>query len=138
MGLGIDDAVWDHSVFSKNWDRLLEGDVAAKSMAAVPTQPNVKKFLSSDHFSADGTLVEAWASIKSLKPKKSTGGNERPTIGGRNEEVDLRGEKRSFQTHASTSDPGAMLYRKGSSTRTALPSRNPQYALGRGPRYHVS
>ena len=61
VGLGIDDAVWDHSVFSKNRDRLLEGDVAAKFLAAVLTQPNVKQLLSTDHFSVDGTLVEAWA-----------------------------------------------------------------------------
>jgi transposase len=112
-GLGIDDAVWDHSVFSKNRDRLLEGEIAAKFLAAVLTQPKVKQLLSTDHFSVDGTLVEAWASMKSLKPKKPTGDNEPPASGGRNEEVDFRGEKRSNQTHASTSDPDAMLYRKG-------------------------
>ena len=65
VGLGIDDPVWDHSVFSKNRDRLLEEDVAAKFMAAVLTQPNVTELLSTDHFSVDGTLVEAWASMKS-------------------------------------------------------------------------
>jgi len=89
VGLGIDDAVWDHSVFSKNRDRVLEGDVAAKFMAAVLTQPNVKQPLSTDHFSVDGTLVEAWASMKSLKPKKAAGDDEPPTSGGRNEEVDF-------------------------------------------------
>jgi transposase len=83
VGLGIDDAVWDHSVFSKNRDRLLEGDIAAKFMAAVLTQPNVKQLLSTDHFSVDGTLVEAWASMKSLKPKKGTGEIETPASGGR-------------------------------------------------------
>ena len=72
VGLGIDDAVWDHSVFSKNRDRLLEGEIAAKFLAAVLTQPNVKRLLSTDHFSVDGTLVEAWASMKSFKPKKAT------------------------------------------------------------------
>ena len=120
VGLGIDDAVWDHSVFSKNRDRLLEGDVAAKFMAAVLTQPNVKQLLSTDHFSVDGTLVEACASMKSLRPKNSAGGNEPPTSGGRNEEVNFRGEKRSNQTHASTSDPDAMLYRKGSGMEAKL------------------
>jgi transposase len=120
VGLGIDDAVWDHSVFSKNRDRLLEGDVAAKFMAAVLMQPNVKQLLSTDHFSVDGTLVEAWASMKSLKPKKAAGGSEPPASGGRNEEVDFRGEKRSNQTHASTSDPDAMLYRKGSGMEAKL------------------
>jgi len=120
VGLGIDDAVWDHSVFSKNRDRLLEGEIAAKFMAAVLTQPNVKQLLSTDHFSVDGTLVEAWASMKSLKPKKAPGDNEPPASGGRNEEVDFRGEKRSNQTHASTSDPDAMLYRKGSGMEAKL------------------
>jgi hypothetical protein len=120
VGLGIDDAVWDHSVFSKNRDRLLEGDIAAKFMAAVLTQPNVKQLLSTDHFSVDGTLVEAWASMKSLKPKKGTGEIEPPASGGRNEEVNFRGEKRSNQTHTSTSDPDAMLYRKGSGMEAKL------------------
>ena len=120
VGLGIDDAVWDHSVFSKNRDRLLEGDVAAKFMAAVLTQPNVKQLLSTDHFSVDGTLVEAWASMKSLKPKNAASGNEPPETAGRNEEVNFRGEKRSNQTHASTSDPDAMLYRKGSGMEAKL------------------
>ena len=119
VGLGIDDAVWDHSVFSKNRDRLLEGDVAAKFMAAVLMQPNVKQLLSTDHFSVDGTLVEAWASMKSLKPKNPSG-DEPPASGGRNEEVNFRGEKRSNQTHASTSDPDAMLYRKGSGMEAKL------------------
>ena len=65
VGIGVDDAAWDHSVFSKNRDRLLEGDIAAKFLAAVLTQPKVNKLLSSDHFSVDGTLIEAWASMKS-------------------------------------------------------------------------
>ena len=60
VGIGVDDAVWDHSVFSKNRDRLLEGDIAAKFLAALLSQPKVKKLLSSDHFSVDGTLIEAW------------------------------------------------------------------------------
>jgi transposase len=111
VGLGIDDAVWDHSVFSKNRDRLLEGEIAAKFLAAVLTRPNVRQLLSTDHFSVDGTLVEAWASMKSLKPKNED--RDPPAGGGRNEEVDFRGEKRSNQTHSSTSDPDAMLYRKG-------------------------
>jgi transposase len=119
-GLGIDDAVWNHSVFSKNRDRLLAGDIAAKFMVAVLTQPNVRQLLSNDHFSVDGTLVEAWASMKSLKSKNTDRGNEPPAGGGRNEEVDFRGEKRSNQTHASSSDPDAMLYRKGSGMEAKL------------------
>jgi len=114
VGLGVDDEIWDHSVFSKNRDRLLEADIAAKFLAAVLTQSEVRRLLSSDHFSVDGTLVEAWASLKSFKPRDGKGGGEEPPVaGGRNEEVDFRGEKRSNETHISTSDPDAMLYRKG-------------------------
>ena len=114
VGLGIDDPAWDHSVFSKNRDRLLDGEIAAKFLAAILTQPRVMRLLSSQHFSVDGTLIEAWASLKSLKPRDGChGNNEPPTGGGRNAEVDFRGVKRSNQTHVSTSDPDAMLYRKG-------------------------
>ena len=73
VGIGVDAAVWDHSIFSKNRDRLLEGDIAAKFLAAVLAQPRVKKLLSTDHFSVDGTLIEAWASMKSFKPKGRLG-----------------------------------------------------------------
>ncbi|MEI9414036.1 IS5 family transposase [Mesorhizobium sp. Cs1321R2N1] len=111
VGIGVDDAAWDHSVFSKNRDRLLEGDIAAKFLNAVLAQPKVKKLLSTDHFSVDGTLIEAWASMKSFKPK---GGSDEPPLGGggRNEEADFHGQKRSNETHASTTDPDARLYRK--------------------------
>ncbi len=96
VGLGIDDPAWDHSVFSKNRDRLLEGEIAAKFLAAILTQPRVKRLLSSQHFSVDGTLVEAWASVKSLKPKDGSNGNDEPPTGGRrNGEVDVRGAKRT-------------------------------------------
>jgi transposase len=111
VGLGIDDPAWDHSTFSKNRDRLLEGDIAAKFLAAVLAQPRVKRLLSSDHFSVDGTLIEAWASMKSFRPKD--GSDERPADSGRNTEVNFRGEKRSNVTHASTTDRDAKLYRKG-------------------------
>ena len=113
VGLGVDDPAWDHSVFSKNRDRLLEGEIAAQFLAAVLAQPKIKRLLSSEHFSVDGTLIEAWASMKSVKPKTSDGGNEPPAGGGRNAEADFKGEKRSNDTHASTSDPDAKLYRKG-------------------------
>jgi transposase len=112
VGLGIDDEVWDHSVFSKNRDRLLEAEIAAKFLTAILTQPEIKRLLSNDHFSVDGTLVQAWASLKSFKPK--SGGEQPPSAdGGRNEDVDFRGAKRSNRTHASTTDPDAMLFRKG-------------------------
>jgi IS5 family transposase len=113
VGLSIDDSVWDHSVFSKNRDRLLAGDVASRFLAAVLAQPRVKRLLSSDHFSVDGTLLEAWASMKSFRPKRGTGSDEPPLGGGRNGEVDFKGEKRSNDTHESTTDPDARLYRKG-------------------------
>src|SRR5918994_2186010 len=69
VGLGVDEPMWDHSSVSKNRDRLLGGDIAAKFLAAVLVQPQVKRLLSSEHFSVDGTLIEAWASLKSFKPK---------------------------------------------------------------------
>jgi transposase len=119
VGLGIDDPVWDHSTFSKNRDRLLEGKIAAKFLAAVLEQPRVNRLLSSEHFSVDGTLIEAWASIKSFKPK-SNPDDTPPDKGGRNAEVDFHGERRSNQTHASTTDPDARLYRKGSGKEAKL------------------
>ncbi|MCC8951848.1 IS5 family transposase, partial [Bradyrhizobium sp. Arg62] len=117
--IGVDDAAWDHSVFSKNRDRLLEGDIAAKFLAAVLAQPRVKRLLSSDHFSVDGTLIEAWASMKSVKPKDGSGAPPAPG-GGRNADADFHGQKRSNDTHASTTDPDARLYRKGKGKETKL------------------
>jgi IS5 family transposase len=111
VGIGVDDVAWDHSTFSKNRDRLLDGDIAMKFLNAVLARPRVRKLLSSDHFSVDGTLIEAWASMKSFKPRG--GGGEPPAGGGRNGEVDFREQKRSNETHASTTDPDARLYRKG-------------------------
>jgi transposase len=78
VGLGIDDPVWDHSVFSKNRDRLLDGEIAAKFLTAVLAQPRVKRLLSSEHFSVDGTLIEAWASMKSFRPKQPPDGGGTP------------------------------------------------------------
>ena len=112
VGIGVDDAAWDHSSFSKNRDRLLDGDIAAKFLSAVLSQPRVKQLLSSDHFSVDGTLIEAWASMKSFKPSDGSG-EEPPPGGGRNVEADFHGRKRSNETHRSTTDPEARLYKKG-------------------------
>ena len=112
VGMGVDDVAWDHSTFSKNRERLLEGDIAAKLLSAVLAQPRVKRLISTDHFSVDGTLIEAWASMKSFKPRD--GSDEPPPDGGgRNKETDFHGQKRSNDTHASTTDPEARLYRKG-------------------------
>lgn len=110
VGIGVDDAAWDHSTFSKNRDRLLEGDIAAKFLAAILAHRSVKRLLSSEHFSVDGTLIDAWASMKSFRPKDGSGDPPGP---GRNGERDFKREKRSNETHASTSDPDAKLYRKG-------------------------
>lgn len=110
VGLGIDDPVWDHSTFSKNRDRLLEGDVAAEFLAALLDRPKVRRLLSSEHFSVDGSLIQAWASMKSFRPKDGDGA---PPSGGRNGSLDFRGERRSNTSHASTTDPDALLYRKG-------------------------
>ena len=119
VGLSMDAPIWDVTVFTKNRERLLAGDVAARFLAAVLTQPRVKALLSEDHFSVDGTLIEAWASLKSFTPREGDedGGGagesgDRPPAG-RNAEQDFHGEKRRNQTHASTTDPDARLFRKG-------------------------
>ena len=112
VGIGIDDPVWDHSAFTKNRDRLLEGEIAAKFLEAVLAQRQVKRLLSSEHFSVDGTLIQAWASMKSFKPKQPPG-KDGGRGGGRNAPTDFRGQKRSNETHQSTTDPDARLYRKG-------------------------
>lgn len=111
VGLGVDDAVWDHSTFSKNRDRLLEGEIAAKFLAAMLAQPEVKQLLSNDHFSVDGTLIEAWASIKSFRRKD--GSDDDSQGAGRNAERNFHKERRSNDTHQSTTDPEARLYKKG-------------------------
>src|ERR1700704_1873845 len=117
VGLGIDDAVWDHSTFSKNRDRLLDADVAAKFLEAVLRHTQVKRFLSDDHFSVDGTLVEAWASLKSFRAKD---GSDEPPAPGRNGERDFHGEKRANNSHESKTDPDAKLFRKGNSQPAKL------------------
>ena len=111
VGLGMDDAVWDHSTFSKNRDRLLEGEIAAKFLTALLDRPEVKRLLSSEQFSVDGTLIEAWASIKSFRRKD--GGDQDNDGPGRNAERSFHKEKRSNETHQSTTDPEARLYKKG-------------------------
>lgn len=110
VGLSMDAPVWDATTFSKNRDRLLDGDIAREFMGAVLNQPEVRQLLSKEHFSVDGTLIEAWASMKSFRAKD--GSDEPPTGGGRNAERNFHGEKRTNETHASTTDPDARLYRK--------------------------
>jgi transposase len=109
VGLSMDAAVWDVTVFTKNRERLLAGDVACAFLTAILIDPRVQPLLSDEHFSVDGTLIEAWASMKSFRPKD--GGGE-PPADGRNGERDFHGEKRGNETHASTTDPDARLYKK--------------------------
>ena len=139
VGLGIDDAVWVPTVFTKNRDRLLTSEMSRKVMAAILAYPEVKPLLSDEHFSVDGTLIKAWASVKSVQPNEAappedddpgdsptpptdeaapnadkTATPPMPTTArpNRNAEVDFRGEKRSNATHVSTTDPDARLYKK--------------------------
>ena len=123
VGLGADEPVWDAFTFSKNRDRLLEGDVAARFLATLMARPRVKRLLSSDHFSVDGTMIQAWSSIKSVKPiEPGEGpGDEPPSSSdGRNAETDFHGTTRTNATHASTTDPEAKLYRKGAGMEARL------------------
>ena len=117
VGLSMDASVWDVTVFTKNRDRLLEGDIAHRFLAAILIDPQVKPLLSDEHFSVDGTMIEAWASIKSFKPKDGSG---EPPAAGRNSEVDFRGQPRSNETHASTTDPDARLYKKAAGQAAKL------------------
>src|SRR6266545_6188504 len=110
VGLSMDDPVWVPTVFSKNRDRLLEGDVAHFFFASVMEQAGSRGLLSDEHFSVDGTLIEAWAGQKSFKKKASTESGPPDDPG--NPTVDFHGEKRNNQTHQSTTDPEARLYRK--------------------------
>ena len=149
VGLGIDDAVWVPTVFSKNRDRLLTTEMSRKVMTAILAHREVAPLLSDDHFSVDGTLIKAWASMKSFKPKaedvppvdEGPGGPPahgdtpddqtaetnseiapmpRTTHRSRNAEVDFKGEKRSNATHASTTDPEARLYKKAPGASAVL------------------
>jgi len=117
VGLAMDVPVWDVTVFTKNRDRLLQGDIARGFLAAILVDPQVKPLLSSEHFSVDGTLIEAWASMKSFRPKDGRG---EPPAPGRNGERDFHGETRSNQTHASSTDPDARLYKKSPGSAAKL------------------
>lgn len=119
IGLAIDDEVWDHSVFSKNRDRLLEHAVVERFFTEVMRLADQRKLLSKEHFSVDGTLIQAWASHKSFVPKDGNGPAAGGT-GGRNQETDWKGKARSNDTHASTTDPDARLFRKGQNQAAIL------------------
>lgn len=148
VGLGIDDPVWVPTVFTKNRDRLLTTEMSRKVMAAILAHREVAPLMSDEHFSVDGTLIKAWASMKSFQPKPQDAPPDdkdpddppsraaadhppadtnpeidprpRPSRQNRNAEVDFRGETRSNATHASTTDPDARLYRKSPGTGAVL------------------
>ena len=117
VGLSIDEKVFDASTFSKNRDRLLTHAIAQGFLASLLGLPEVKGLLSAEHFSVDGTLLKAWASMKSFQPKDGSG---EPPSPGRNGEADFRQTKRSNETHASTTDPDARLFRKGDGQESRL------------------
>jgi transposase len=117
LDLPIDAKAFDATTFTKNRQRLLTHEIADGFFAAVVHQAKLRRYLSSDHFSVDGTLLEAWASHKSFKPKDQP---PPPPVEGRNSEVQWHGEKRSNETHASTTDPEARLARKSNATAAKL------------------
>src|SRR2546429_7455355 len=112
VGLSPDDPVWDPTVFTKNRDRLQSGEVFVKFMSKLLSHPQVKPLLSDEHFSVDGTLIEAWASQKSFRPKDCSGDAD----GGAN----FHGQRRKNDTHASTTDPDSRLYRKAAGREAKL------------------
>src|SRR3984893_7850104 len=117
VGMNLDEPVWDVTVFTKNRNRLLEGDVAREFLCEVVNQAREKDLTSDEHFTVDGTLIEAWASLKSFQRKD--GKNTPPDDPG-NPTVDFHGERRSNETHESTTDPDALLARKGSGKEAKL------------------
>ena len=117
VGLSMDEAMWEHSTFTKNRERLIGSDIAREFFAKILVQARDARLLSDEHFSVDGTLLEAWASMKSFRPKAGEGPRGG---GGHNAEVDFRGEKRSNATHESTTDPQARQYRKGKGQEAKL------------------
>ena len=119
VGLAIDDPVWDHSVFSKNRDRLLEHAVIEHFFTQIMRVADDKQLLSKEHFSVDGTLIQAWASHKSFRPKDGSD-DQTPSGPGRNAQADWKGKPRSNDTHQSTTDPDARLFRKSHHTASTL------------------
>src|SRR5215510_1460852 len=117
VGMNLDEPVWDVTVFTKNRNRLLEGDVAREFLGEVLSQAQAHGLTSDEHFTVDGTLIEAWASLKSFQRKDE---NNQPPDGPSNPTVNFHGEKRSNQTHESTTDPDALLARKGSGKEAKL------------------
>jgi len=120
LDMPIDARAFDPTTFTKNRKRLLDAEIADRFFEAVVRQAKLRRYMSSEHFSVDGTLLEAWASHKSFKPKDRPGDGDGETPSGRNSEVDWRGQKRSNKTHESTTDPESRLYRKSMNTAARL------------------
>lgn len=120
IGLAIDDEVWDHSTFSKNRDRLLEDAVVESFFTEVMTLADRQGLLSREHFSVDGTLIQAWASHKSFARKDGGSDDANGGGGGRNAQANWKGKPRSNNTHASTTDPDSRLFRKSHNTAATL------------------
>src|ERR1700693_5095188 len=118
VGLNMDDSVWDVTVFTKNRERLLDGDIAEAFFQAVLQQARERNLLSDEHFTVDGTLLEAWASVKSYQRKDAKNGVPPDDPG--NATVDFHGEKRSNETHQSRTDPDAKMARKGKGKEAKL------------------
>lgn len=119
VGLSMDDEVWNHTTFSKNRDRLIEHEVATMFFQAVKAQAERAGLLSREHFTVDGTMIEAWASMKSFRPKDSDP-QDPPSGSGRNPDVDFKGETRKNDTHQSTTDPDCRLLKKGKGKESKL------------------
>lgn len=119
VGMNMDEPVWDVTVFTKNRDRLLEGDVAREFLRVIVEQAREANLTSDEHFTVDGTLVEAWAGMKSFQRKNEAPAGDPPDSPS-NPSVDFHGEKRSNETHESTTDPDALLARKGSGKEAKL------------------
>jgi transposase len=117
VGMNLDEPVWDVTVFTKNRNRLLEGDVAREFLREVVALAQAEGLTSDEHFTVDGTLVEAWASLKSFQRKDD---QKRPPDDPGNPTVNFHGESRSNETHESTTDPDALLARKGSGKEAKL------------------
>ena len=121
LDLPIDGRAFDATTFTKNRQRLLDHEIADRFFAAVVRQAQLRRYMSSDHFSVDGTLLQAWASNKSFKPNdRSDDDSDGNGFKGRNAEVDFKGQKRSNKTHTSTTDPEAMLFRKSNNAAAEL------------------
>src|SRR5215203_4398245 len=118
VGMNLDEPVWDVTVFTKNRNRLLEGDVAREFLCEVIAQAQAKGLTSDEHFTVDGTLIEAWASLKSFQRKDQK--TPPPTDDPGNPTVNFHGERRSNDTHESTTDPDALLARKGNGKEAKL------------------